>query len=409
MDLASTAERALARTVLGLAPVAVFAMGAAAPAAEIRFAAEAEPATVEVHGLDAALLARLSRHPPAPEDWPEIFAVYTEEASRSPRRLPPLLGGYELEPRSVRFTPRFPFVAGQTYVARFVDPASGEEVRAAYSVPAVDLPPTTRLIGIYPSARAVPENLLRIYLQFSAPMSRGHARHHIRLLDGAGEAVAGPFVAPERELWSPDGTRLTLFFDPGRIKRGVGPHEEVGPPLAAGGRYLLEIDHELTDARGVPLVRDFHKEFEVVAPDRDQPRTDEWRLTPPAGPGDPLRLAFPEPLDRGLLEGVLAVLDEEGAEVPGRVTVGLGETAWSFAPAGAWGPGVYRLRVATLLEDLAGNSLRRPFEAALDGRREAEVAYVDLPFSLQDPSRPDPCRALRSRAGTAYPDLCRPG
>jgi hypothetical protein len=33
-----------------------------------------------------------------------------------------------------------------------------------------------------------------------------------------------------QELWSPDGKRLTVFFDPGKIKRGVeAPHAELSP------------------------------------------------------------------------------------------------------------------------------------------------------------------------------------
>jgi hypothetical protein len=239
--------------------------------------------------------------------------------------------------------------------------------------------------AIYPSADVVPENLLRFYLEFSAPMSRGDARSHIRLVDDAGQPIEEPFVAPERELWSPDHTRLTLFFDPGRIKRGVGPNQELGPPLREGGRYRLVIDRELRDARGLPLARGAEKEFRATAPDREQPSTKEWRLEPPRGPTEPLVIAFPEPLDHGLLIGLLEVLTESGESLDGEVTVSSNETRWSFAPRGPWGAEVYRVRIATQLEDLAGNSLLRPFEIALAGGSVAESGprYVELPFSLR--------------------------
>ncbi len=352
----------------------------------VLFTADGERTVVEVRGLEPDRLAELRRTPPA--DWTRLLMVHTEEASLAPG-LPPLMGSYSIEADAIRFTPRFPLASGVPYVASWHDPnAAGEPVGARFEQSRAELPPSTTLTGIFPSGAQVPENLLRIYLQFSAPMSQGRAHDHIRLLDEWGDPVDGPFVAPERELWSPDGTRLTLFFDPGRIKRGVGPNAEVGPPLRAGASYRLEVDHEIPDARGVPLVRDYFKELSVVPPDREQPRTEEWRLTPPESPTAEVRLDFPEPLDHGLLHGLLVVLDASDMAVEGRTTVHPGEIAWSFEPHNGWGKGIYRIRVATLLEDLAGNSLERPFEVVLDSAdwdADDGPRYMDLTFGL--PSR----------------------
>jgi hypothetical protein len=63
-------------------------------------------------------------------------------------------------------------------------------------------------------------------------------------------------------------TRLTLFIDPGRIKRGVLPLEEVGPSLEAGKSYTLVIDREWIDGSGNPLQESFEKTFKVGPPDR---------------------------------------------------------------------------------------------------------------------------------------------
>ena len=57
-----------------------------------------------------------------------------------------------------------------------------------------------------------------------------------------------PFLELDEELWSPDGDSLHLVFDPGRIKRGLKPREEVGPVLEAGKSYSLVIDREWVDA-----------------------------------------------------------------------------------------------------------------------------------------------------------------
>ncbi len=354
-------------------------LAAAAGAAEIRFVAAGPATVVEVRDVEPALLAALRADP---SRWNQLLAVYTLEADASDGRLPALLGSYALADRGVRFEPRFPLVPGQTYVARWRPGGSVEPRAATFTVPRPELEPTTRLAAVYPSGDLVPENLLRVYLQFSAPMSRGRAGEHVRLLDESGVVVEGPFVAPERELWSPDRTRLTLFFDPGRIKRGVGPNVEVGPPLERGRTYTLVVDRALTDARGVPLVGDYRKRFSVGAPDREQPRTADWILEAPAAERDPVTLRFPEALDRGLLDGLLEVLDSAGEVVAGETVIPAGERAWRFVPAAAWGEGVYRVRVGTDLEDLAGNSLRRPFEVALDGAGDApgEERFVDLPF-----------------------------
>ena len=104
---------------------------------------------------------------------------------------------------------------------------------------------------VYPSRDLLPENLLQFYIFFSAPMSRGEAYRRITLLDIAtGKIVDAPFLELDEELWSPDGTRFTLVFDPGRIKRGLKPREEVGPVLEAGKSYSLVIDRQWLDALG---------------------------------------------------------------------------------------------------------------------------------------------------------------
>lgn len=373
--------------LIRIAPPALalsLALAGAATAAEVRFVAAGERTVVEIRDLDPARVAALRARPPTPGEWAELLAVYTLEADAAGGGLPALLGTYNVVEGGIRFEPRFPLLPGHTYVARWRDGGSGEAGAETFTLPRPELEPATRVVAVYPSGEVLPQNLLRLYLQFSAPMGRGGAGRHIRLLDESGAAVEAPFVAPERELWSPDRTRLTLFFDPGRIKRGVGPNLEVGPPLEQGRSYTLVIDPALSDARGAPLVRGHAKRFSVGPPDREQPRTADWVLEAPAAQRGPVTLRFPDALDRGLLGGLLAVLDPAGELVAGETLIPAGEREWRFAPAEGWGEGVYRVRVGTDLEDLAGNSLRRPFEVALDaaGGGPDEPRFVDLPFRL---------------------------
>ena len=141
-------------------------------------------------------------------------------------------------------------------------------------------------------------------------MSRGEAYRRIRLLDAAGKPVDDPFLELDEELWSPDGTRFTLLFDPGRIKRGLKPREEVGPVLEAGKSYYLVIDRDWLDADGKPLKAGFRKTFRVGPPDETSPDPKTWSVRPPAPETrDPLEVRFPEPLDRALLDRLIAVRD----------------------------------------------------------------------------------------------------
>jgi hypothetical protein len=340
-------------------------------------------AFVEVEGLTTHELARL-RAATATEGWAGLFAVYTGSGPPAPDH-PPVLGEATLAGERLRFTPRYPFVAGQPYLARLVVPG-GRTAELAFVPPPPALSPITVVEAVYPSAPVVPENLLKLYLHFSAPMSRGVARHHLHLLADDGREVAAAFVAPEHELWDPEGRRLTLFFDPGRLKRGVGPHQELGPPLAAGRGYRLVVERDFPDAAGNPLTRGFEHAFQVGPADRTAPRWQDWRVEPPAGPTASLVVVFPEALDRALLSRLMAVLGADGEPVAGRTEIAAGETRWSFHPQTPWRPGRYRVAVDNALEDLAGNSLRRVFDLDLLERggpaSDSGPAVIEIPFEV---------------------------
>ena len=85
-------------------------------------------------------------------------------------------------------------------------------------------------------------------------MRLGEAWPHIRMLDAGGAPMGGMFVEIDQELWDPRGQRLTVLFDPARIKRGLVDHINEGPPLAVGARCALEIDAAgaTRQARGSP-------------------------------------------------------------------------------------------------------------------------------------------------------------
>src|SRR5690606_3086695 len=166
------------------------------------------------------------------------------------------------------FLPQFPFEPGVRYRATFT-PAGEKAITSTFEIPLAKHDPTTVVKEIYPTADLLPENLLKFYLYFSAPMSGGHIYEHIHLTDDMSQPVELPFLEIDEELWNPEMTRLTLFLDPGRIKCGVKPLEDVGPALEKGKSYTLTVASAWLDATGTSMKKSFQKKFRVAASDRE--------------------------------------------------------------------------------------------------------------------------------------------
>jgi hypothetical protein len=352
---------------------------------------------VDVVNLGVPTLRALGRVSASPEQWHALLRVTIDDPRDSAAL--PLLGSHTIERDRLRFRPRFPPIPGQRYHVRF-DGAAAQRLAGTTADPRIVTVDTTLLIHrtadapvaiveqIYPTAPLLPVNLLRIYVHFSTPMSRGEAYRRVHLLNEAGQVVEDAFlvVAGEAELWDPERRRLTLLFDPGRIKRGLRPHEEAGLPLHEGRTFRLVVDSVWQDARGRPLVRSFEKRFTVGPADRALPRTQDWQLTPPAPSGSTaVSLRFPESLDRALLERLLVVRRADGSAVPGTATISDRETHWRFTPTQPWMSGPHYIDVGTDLEDLAGNNLRDLFDVDRTKTQPpgASTQRVRIPFSVR--------------------------
>jgi hypothetical protein len=266
-----------------------------------------------------------------------------------------------------------------------------------FVLPIAHAGPPTRVIAIYPSGRELPDDLLRFYIQFSAPMSQGNCYSRVHLRDEkTGAEIERPFLELPQELWSPDGTRLTLLLEPGRVKHDLVPREELGPILVPGRNYSLAVDANWPDAQGQPLVASARKSFSAVKADSQKVEPSAWIIeTPAAGTRDPLVIRFPKPLDRAMLERVLRVLPAEAAqtsstpsaELAGTVRVTDEEKRWTFEPRDPWSTGRYALAVPTRLEDPSGNSVGRPFEVDLKRTpiRLEPPAVVRIEFRVRGP------------------------
>lgn len=298
----------------------------------------------------------------AETNWAKVFSVYADQGNiLTDINLPSIAGTYSFEKNVLMFKPQFPFTAGVNY--RAVLRAGGKTISSTQRIPERILAPTTHVAAVYPPVDELPENVLKFYLQFSAPMMGGHIYEHIHLRDSDGKDVQLPFLEIDEELWDPTMTRLTLFLDPGRIKRGVRPLEEIGPALQTGKSYTLTITRDWRDANGTSLTADFEKKFKVVAADREPPNPLRWKITTPkAKSRAPLTIAFDEPLDHAIVQRVLRISDAKGAPVAGSVKLDALDRGLTFTPNTGWAAGVHKLIVPTIIEDLAGNNIGKPFD-----------------------------------------------
>lgn len=251
---------------------------------------------------------------------------------------------------------------------------------------AVALPATAQetripiITAIFPSGDELPANHLKFYLHFSQPMRQGVFLRHCSLRDEHGHEVPEPFR--ETELWSDDRTRLTLWLHPGRQKTGVNLNEEFGPVLHAGRGYTLTVSGKWPSENGVTLGADVRKKFRATERATAQLDAGTWRIIPPpAGSTAPLTIRFPAPLDHALLRRCIRVLGADGRPIAGSATIGERDESWSFLPAQPWASAGHLLAADAILEDLAGNSLARPFE--LDLTKTAprkQLPTVTIPF-----------------------------
>ena len=180
-----------------------------------------------------------------------------------------------------------------------------------------------------------------------------------------GRPIQEPFL--QQELWSPDGTVLTVLMHPGRVKTGLNAREEMGPILVAGDDVVLAFD-------GRPI-----KRWTVGPADANGPVVSAWKLSPVrVASKQPLVVTLDGPID-GRDADYLAIVDGRNRLVEGRARLKDGERTWTFTPHPAWQEGKYKLLVRGTLEDPAGNRLGSHFERSMnlppEPATDAEIAF----------------------------------
>ena len=277
----------------------------------------------------------------------------------------PLLGRMEVLADRLVFVPALPLVPGQRYRAEWLG-RTGKAETAEFEIHVLkQSPPDVQMLPRSP----LPANALKVYLQFSQQMEQGVFLDRLRLLDAAGKEVTGPFR--ETELWSPDGRRLTVWLHPGRQKTGVNLNISEGPVLRPGSRYSLMVSGLWRSSSGARLGKDKAFHFDTIDADHTCPAMARWKIqAPAAGTLEPLQIEFDEPLDPAMLGSALQVWHQGRAL---KLRVSSSGKRWSAVPEKDWTSGRHELRADPLLEDLAGNNLKQPFEVDVQAAPVAEA------------------------------------
>jgi hypothetical protein len=91
-----------------------------------------------------------------------------------------------------------------------------------------------------------------------------------------------------------------------------------------------------------------------------------------------------KPMDAALAMRMIGVI-HDGQPLEGTPWLNDEATIWRFEPAAPWKEGTYGLRVASLIEDLAGNNIGKTFEVDIQETIQRRIvnASVIIPFSIQ--------------------------
>lgn len=311
-------------------------------------------ATWSIHGADECLRVRGLDPGAHLAVWPTTTMVVAGSTASMAGRLVPAGDG-------VCFVPRFAFVGGTSYTVVAEGSPPIELVR-----PRAVREPSTVVVAIRPDVAEVPRNLLRISIEFSAPMSEGQMATHLRLVDDAGRLLESALLAVDDELWDRDRRWLSVLLDPARLKRGLVAHRTFGYPLRTNEPFRVEVAGGALDATGTPMTRSASRRYLVGPDERRRIDSDLWTvIVPPVGSLEPLLVEFDRALDERLVGRYLEVVDVDDRRLDGAARAGRGSRAWSFQPAHQWVDGPHRLVLDGRLEDLAGNSVARAFDRDL--------------------------------------------
>lgn len=276
------------------------------------------------------------------------------------------------------FKPLIPLVAGKQYLIyrynKNTDSFSIEKKRQA----------SPSVLAFYPSADSLPENLLKCYISFTHPMQEYNIYDFITVKDERGKTLKDIILPLKPALWNNDQTILTLWIDPGRVKRDLIRNKNLGIPFESGGNYSIEISSNWKGINGENLSANFKKQFYIKVRDERIPKTADWKITyPESETKQYLSIQFPESMDyRTTLEGITVFKDD--IQITGKPSLKQMEKRWVFIPDSDWQKGQYLIKIDSNIEDNAGNNLIRPFDRDLyKERKQKDNTLPEIYFTIR--------------------------
>lgn len=315
-----------------------------------------------------------------PEDqYAKRFHIYILNGDSLRQNQSPIIGNYQLKGRALTFSPAYPFLKGNSYLVRFSDDKT--VYKKEFNIPLASLEGNTHVTNVYPSGKLLPINVLKLYIVFDEPMAAGFAYENIAIVDSQKDTLKDVFLELEEELWSSDMRRLTILFDPGRIKQGLESFDELGYAFKEGETYELLINPQWPDANNNALSGSFSRTFMIGKPITSKAGNFDLLNTPTNNSNTPIELKFNKSHDYALLLRTISVLDNTGQVVEGEITISDAETVWHFQPTRPWGSGVYTIRIENILEDTSGNNLLNSFDV---DNREEKTDFSDQKYRASE-------------------------
>jgi hypothetical protein len=219
-----------------------------------------------------------------------------------------------------------------------------------------------KILAIYPTTDSIPVNILRFYIQFSAPMQEMNILKHIQLRNEEGKNMTGVFFENQYELWDENRTKITLIIDPGRVKLGLLANNKMGRAFDEGKKYSLTIDSLLLDFNDQKLSKSFSKTFVAVKADTIAPDTKKWELElPKTNTYEPIVISFKDKIDHISAQTLIKIV-KGNSEIEGKITLQNDDQKWLFTPKNKWKIGYYQVIVNPRLEDISANSINQIFD-----------------------------------------------
>ena len=305
------------------------------------------------------------------------YSYNSVKITRSSVRNVQILGSFIDEGDKIEFRSSIPLTQGLSY-----DIWNGLVRIARLDVPYPNGQLAPVLTTIYPETDTVPENLLKFYLRFSKPMRTGQSLEHIYLLDEKNDTIPNVFLNLQPELWDTSGKILTIWIDPGRVKRNLVLNKKLGNPLKQNAYYKLIVSKNWKDTQGLPLAETYSKRLVVGPADYEVPDIQKWSLSlPKSGTKHTLIIDTKEPLDHLLFAESIRIFDWNNKEINGKVVIRK-DRILEFTPVQPWSESKYQLQVDARLEDLAANNLNRVFDRDVSKEKGRNDDVVRRKFTL---------------------------